>query len=66
MSRTRKAAAIAIFGYLQFAVAIVTGVFLVPLTLHSIGARTWGVWLASGEVLGYAGMADLGVLSVLP
>jgi O-antigen/teichoic acid export membrane protein len=66
MSKTRKAAAIALFGYLQFGVAIATGIFLVPLTLHAIGARTWGVWLASGEVLSYAGMADLGVLSILP
>jgi O-antigen/teichoic acid export membrane protein len=66
MSKTRKAAAIALFGYLQFGVAIATGIFLVPLTLHTIGARTWGVWLASGEVLSYAGMADLGVLSILP
>jgi O-antigen/teichoic acid export membrane protein len=66
MSRTRKAAAAAGFGYLQYALAIVTGIFLVPLTLRSLGARTWGVWLASGEVLSYAGMADLGVLGVLP
>jgi O-antigen/teichoic acid export membrane protein len=66
MSRARKAAVIAAFGYVQFGVAIVTGLFLVPLTLHSLGPRTWGLWLASSEVLGYAGMVDLGVLAVLP
>lgn len=65
MSLRRKAAITAAFGYLQFGVSIVTGLFLVPLTLHSIGARTWGVWLASGEVLAYAGMADLGMLTVM-
>lgn len=65
MSRKRKAAAIAAFGYIQFGLAMVTGIFLVPLTLRSLGARTWGVWLASGEVLAYASMADLGVLGVL-
>lgn len=65
MSLRRKAAATAVFGYVQFAVAIATGIFLIPLTLHSLGARTWGVWLASGEVLAYAGMSDLGMLGVI-
>ena len=62
----RKAALSAVFGYLHFGFAIVTGIFLVPLTLYALGARTWGLWLASSEVLAYAGMVDLGILSVLP
>ena len=66
MSRVRKAAITAGFAYVQFAVAIVTGIVMVPLTLHYVGARPWGLWLATGELLGYAGMADLGVLGVLP
>lgn len=66
MSRVRKAATIAVFAYFQYAVAIVTGIFLVPLTLHALGARTWGLWLASSEVLNYAGMVDLGILGVMP
>src|SRR5262245_31555742 len=66
MSRIRKAAITAGFAYIQFGVAIVTGIVMVPLTLHYVGARPWGLWLATGELLGYAGMADLGVLGVLP
>ena len=66
MSRIRKAAVTAVFAYGQFAVAILAGIALVPLILHYVGARSWGLWLASGELLGYAGMADLGVLGVLP
>jgi O-antigen/teichoic acid export membrane protein len=66
MSRIRKAAVTAAFAYAQFGVAILAGIVLVPLTLHYVGARSWGLWLASGELLGYAGMADLGVLGVLP
>ena len=66
MSRVRKAAITAGFAYAQFGVAIVTGIVMVPLTLHYVGARSWGLWLATGELLGYAGMADLGVLGVLP
>ena len=66
MSRVRKAATIAVFAYGQYALAIITGIFLVPITLHALGARTWGLWLASSEVLTYAGMVDLGILGVLP
>ena len=66
MTRTRKAAVTAAFTYAQFVLAIVTGIVLIPLTLHSLGARAWGLWLTSGELLGYAGMIDLGVLGVLP
>ena len=66
MTRTRKAAVTAVFAYAQFGLAIVTGIILIPLTLRALGPRTWGLWLTSGELLGYAGMIDLGVLGVLP
>jgi O-antigen/teichoic acid export membrane protein len=66
MSRVRKARVIAAFGYGQYALAIATGVVLVPLTLGHLGARSWGFWLATGEVLNYASMVDLGMLGVLP
>jgi O-antigen/teichoic acid export membrane protein len=57
---------IAAFSYAQFGFAIVTGIVLVPLMLHVLGARDYGLWLASGEVVGYAAIVDLGVLGVLP
>lgn len=66
MSRARKAVAMAAFGYAHFGLAIVTGLVLVPLTFRTLGARAWGLWLASSEVLEYAGMVDLGILAVLP
>lgn len=66
MSRIRKAAVTASFGYLQFGLALCGGLVLVPLVLGHLGARTYGLWLASGELLGYAAMVDLGVLGVLP
>ena len=37
MSRIRKAAVNAVFGYSQFAIAIASGIVLVPLTLHRVG-----------------------------
>src|SRR5947207_11550936 len=66
MSGVQKAAAIAGFNYLQYARAIVTGFIVGPLTLKYLGARPWGLWLASGEILNYAAMVDLGVLTALP
>jgi O-antigen/teichoic acid export membrane protein len=66
MSRIRRAAVAASFAYAQYGVAIASGILLVPLTLHRVGAVGWGLWLASGELLGHAGMVELGVLGVLP
>jgi O-antigen/teichoic acid export membrane protein len=66
MSRTHRASIAASFAYLQFALAIVVGVALVPFVLHRVGERLYGYWLASGEVLAYAAMADLGVMGVVP
>src|SRR5207302_2908229 len=50
----------------QFGFALIIGIGLVPLILNRLGVRTWGLWLATGELLSYAGMVDLGVLGVLP
>ncbi|HMF60035.1 MAG TPA: hypothetical protein VK595_06675, partial [Vicinamibacterales bacterium] len=66
MTRTHRASIAASFAYLQFALAIVVGVALVPFVLHRVGERLYGYWLASGEVLAYAAMADLGVMGVVP
>jgi O-antigen/teichoic acid export membrane protein len=66
MSRVRLAALTASFSYLQYGLAIASGLILVPVTITAVGAREYGLWLATGELLGYAGMVDLGVLGVLP
>lgn len=66
MSRLHRALISASFGYLQYAIALISGIVLVPLVLQHVGARAYGLWLASGELLGYAAMVDLGVLGVLP
>lgn len=66
MSRTRRASIAAGFAYLQFGLSIAVGIALVPFVLDRVGARLYGYWLASGEVLAYAAMADFGVLGVVP
>lgn len=66
MSRTRRASTAAGFTYLRFGLSIAVGILLVPFVLDRIGVRLYGYWLASGEVLAYAAMADFGVLAVVP
>jgi O-antigen/teichoic acid export membrane protein len=66
MSRARRAVVTAGFSYAQYAMAIVPGLVLVPLLLSHLGARTYGLWLTTGELLAYAAMVDPGVLGVLP
>ena len=65
-TRTERAGLAAMFAYLQFGLSITVGIALVPFVLHHVGARLYGYWLASGEVLAYAAMADLGVMGVVP
>ncbi len=66
MSRLRRATVAASFGYLQYGLAMASGLLMVPLAIRCLGPRTYGLWLASGELLGYAAMVDLGVVAVLP
>ena len=66
MSRVRVAALTASFNYIQYAIAIASGLLLVPVTIGAVGTREYGLWLATGELLGYAGMVDFGVLGVMP
>jgi O-antigen/teichoic acid export membrane protein len=66
MSRTTRATIGAMFGYVKFGIAIVLGLWLVPFTLRHVGAARYGLWLASGELLAYAALADFGVLATVP
>lgn len=66
MSRTRRAGIAATFGYLQFGLALASGILVVPFVLARVGSEAYGVWLGFGELIAYSAMADLGVLGVLP
>ena len=66
MSRIRRAAITAGFTYVQYGLAIGGSLVLIPMAISIVGARHYGLWLATGELLGYAAMADLGVIGVLP
>lgn len=66
MSRTRRAITNAGFNYLQFAMGIVSGIVLVPFIIRCLGNRTYGLWLACGELIAYLALADLGAFATLP
>jgi Na+-driven multidrug efflux pump len=66
VSRTRRAGIAAGFGYLQFGLALASGILVVPFVLSRVGSEAYGVWLGFGELVAYSAMADLGVLGVLP
>lgn len=66
MSRTVRASIAAGFSYVHVGISVVASLWLVPFTLEHVGARSYGLWLASGELLAYAGLAELGMLVTLP
>lgn len=66
MSRVRRASVTAAFSYLQFGLAMLVGIAMVPFILSKVDVAVYGLWLATGEVLAYAAMADLGILAIVP
>ena len=66
MTRTLRASIAAGFSYAQIGVSLIASLWLVPFTLEHVGVRSYGLWLASGELLAYAGLAELGMLVTLP
>ena len=66
MSRVRRASVAAAFSYLQFGLSMAVGIAMVPFILSRVDVGVYGLWLATGEVLAYAAMADLGVLAIVP
>jgi O-antigen/teichoic acid export membrane protein len=63
--RTRAAAISLFTSYLGAAIAIVKGIVLDPLYLHTIGVDVYGAFLASANVVGLLGIVDFGVSAVL-
>ena len=51
-------------GWLSTLIPIVQGLLLIPLSIHFLGDRLYGFWLATGGVLAWISMVDLGVSAV--
>jgi len=52
------------YQYMALALALVIGVFLVPVYLHYIPVATYGLWLATGNVLLWISLVDPGLAYV--
>lgn len=64
-SRKRATVLQAIGGYVNTGIVIIQGLLLIPLYLHYIGAHTYGIWLASGGMLGMLGLMNFGISSLV-
>ena len=65
MSRTRKAVLGSAFAYANFALALVSGFVLFPIIVWQLGAYDNGLWIITGELVGYLLLGDLGVFTVV-
>lgn len=63
--RTRAVLISLVSNYIGSGVAIVKGVVLVPLYVHTLGVDVYGAFLASANIVGILGVVDFGVSSVL-
>ena len=64
-SRRRAVAIQMVGGYVNKGIVIIQGLLLIPLYLHFIGDRMYGLWLASGGVLAWLGFMDIGIGGLL-
>ena len=66
MSRRRKTLIASSFTYAQWGLTAFVGLFLTRFLIRTIGQDLYGTWLATGALLAYASLADLGILGVMP
>jgi len=64
-SRKRATILLAAGGYVNTGIVIIQGLLLMPMYLHYIGAHTYGLWLASGGILGMLALMNFGISSML-
>jgi len=53
-------------GYVQMAATIVTGLWMTPFLLRTLGSQDYGLWLLGTQVLTYLALMDLGVVALVP
>jgi len=62
--RRRGAVALLVGGWASLLLLVVQGLVLVPLYLRHLGTGTYGAWTASGDVLGWLSVLQMGVAGV--
>jgi O-antigen/teichoic acid export membrane protein len=63
--RKRATVLLTLGGYANTAIVLIQGLLMVPLYLEFLGPRTYGLWLASGGMLGMLWMMNFGVGSMV-
>lgn len=66
MSRRTNALVAAGFNYGQTVLAVLIGFLVTRFVVQNLGTELYGLWLATGALLGYATLADLGTFAVMP
>jgi hypothetical protein len=66
VSRRRRALIAAAFTYAQSFVGIASSFYITRYLVRALGNDLYGMWLASGALLAYAALADLGIFGVMP
>lgn len=66
MSRTQRFVSGTGIGYAHQAAILLVGLWLTPFLLARIGQHDLGLWLVVGQVVGYLGLIELGVIAILP
>ena len=51
--------------YALIGLNLIQGILFVPLYLHYIGSLLYGAWLATGSIISYLSLFDLGLNSVI-
>ena len=60
-SRRRATTILMLGAYLNQAILVIQGLVFMPLYLHFIGDRVYGLWLATGGILAWLGFMDMGI-----
>ncbi len=64
-SRKRATVLQALGGYVNTGIVVAQGLLLIPLYLYYIEVHTYGLWLASGGILGMLGLVNFGISGLL-
>ncbi len=66
MSRRANALIQAAFTYAQTMLGVLTGLVVTRFVVHTLGDDLYGLWLATGALMAYAALADMGTFTVMP
>ncbi len=66
MSRTRRYLGGIVWAYVNMAVVLLVGMWLMPFYLRHLTVERYGLWLVGAQVLAYLLLLDVGVVSIVP